>query len=141
MRTGVCRTVLSLLLLTLAVTAPAEIVLTTDKPEYTVGEIVHFTATNNGPEVEQLVSDPHFVAFNEDTNACVVGCVGLPVVTTFLVGQTITMDWDTGAVPDAPGHHSVRVAVFDGPTASYLLTDAVNVEPSSWGSLKALYRN
>lgn len=132
---------LFLLMLTASATALAEIVLTIDKAEYEVGEIVHIAATNTGPEVEQFVSSPFFVIFNADLNECVMGCVGLPVITPFLVGETVSMDWDTGLGPDAPGNHAVGVAVAGGPTVFYLLTDAVNVESSSWGNLKALYRD
>jgi hypothetical protein len=58
---------LVLLLLGTAVTALAEIILTTDKPIYAVGEIVYLTAYNAGPMAEEFLSYPYFVIFNQDT--------------------------------------------------------------------------
>ena len=131
---------LVLLLLGTAGTALAEIILTTDKPIYSVGEIVHLTANNAGPTAEEFVSYPYFVIFNQDTGECVMGCVGLPVVTPFPVGETVSMDWDTGFFPDVPGNYSVFVAAINGPTTNYVLTDVINAEVNNWGTLKALYR-
>jgi hypothetical protein len=121
--------------------ASAEIILTTDKPEYEVGEIVHITAHNAGPMAEDFVSDPHFIIWNQDTDKCVFGCVGLPVVTPFPVGETVSMDWDTGSSPDDPGNYIVRVAVIDGPSVSYVLTVKVDADRNSWSILKVLYRS
>jgi hypothetical protein len=131
---------LTLLIIGMAGTALADITLTTDKPVYFVGEIVHITAHNNGPDVEELVSDPYFVIFNEDTSECVFGCVGLPVVTPLEVGETVFLDWDTGAVPDVPGNYSVFVAANGVASVSYFLNAAVSNETRSWGDLKALFR-
>ncbi len=131
---------LALLLLGTAGTALAEIILTTDKPIYEVGEIVHLTAHNTGPTAEEFVSYPYFFIFNQDTGECVMGCAGLPVVTPFLVGETVSTDWDTGFFPDVPGNYSVGVAVINWPTTSYVLIDLVAAEPNSWGTLKALFR-
>ena len=131
---------LALLACSTAGTALAEIILTTDQPEYSVGEIVHISAYNAGPDVEQFLSAPFFAIVNDDTNDCIFGCIGLPVITPFAVGETVSMDWDTGAIPDVPGHHTVTVAVTDGPTVGYILTDAVPVETHTWGTLKAVYR-
>lgn len=139
-RTLIPALLLALLACCAAGTALAEIILTTDKSEYSVGEIVHISAHNAGPEVEQFLSAPFFAIFNEDTSDCIFGCIGLPVVTPFAVGETVSMEWDTGAMPDVPGHHTVSVPVTDGPTVGYILTDAVPVEPQSWGTLKAVYR-
>ena len=36
-----------------------EIVITTDKSVYTIGEVVHLEATNTGPLPEQFVSAPY----------------------------------------------------------------------------------
>jgi len=131
---------LALLLLGTAGGALAEIILTTDKPIYAVGEIVHITAYNAGPNEEEFISYPYFVIFNQDTGECVTGCVGLPVVTPFPVGETVSTSWDTGFFPDVPGNYSVVVAATNGPSISYILTDAVSVELNNWGSLKAMYR-
>jgi hypothetical protein len=90
--------------------------------------------------VEQFLSAPFFLIFNEDTQECVYGCVGLPVITPFAVGETVTMDYDTGLNPDIPGNYSVGLAVTNGPTTGYVLTDAVAVEAESWSGLKALFR-
>lgn len=139
-RTRIPAFLLALLLLGPVVTAHAEIILTTDKPIYSVGEIVHLTAYNAGPMAEEFLSSPYFLIFNHDTGECVTGCVGLPVVTPFPVGETVSMEWDTGFFPDVPGNYSVGVAATNGPTTSYILTDVVAVEANSWGSLKALYR-
>ena len=131
---------LAYLTLGMAGTALADITLTTDKTVYEVNEIVHITAHNNGPDVEMLVSAPFFAIFNDDLNECVFGCLGLPVVTPFEVGETVSMDWDTGFFPDPPGTYTVWVAINGGPSISYLLNPAVATEASSWGELKALYR-
>ena len=120
--------------------AIAEIILTTDKPEYEVGEIVHIKAHNAGPMAETFVSDPYFSIWNQDTDKCVFGCVGLPVITPFPAGETVSMDWDTGSSPDDPGNYIVRVAVIDGPSVSYVLTVKVDADRNSWSSLKVLYR-
>lgn len=66
--------------------------------------------------------------------------MGLPVMTPFPVGETVSMEWDSGSIPDIPGNYSVGVAVPNGPTTSYVLTDVVTVEVNSWGTMKALYR-
>jgi hypothetical protein len=132
--------VLLLTLLTLGGAALADITLNTDKPEYLVGEIVHITAHNNGPNVELFLSAPYFLIYNDDLNECVFGCAGLPVVTPFEVGETVTMEWDTGFFPDIPGNYSVSVAVTGGTTVSYLLNAPVSSEGRSWGGVKALFR-
>jgi hypothetical protein len=139
-RTRISTLLLVLLLLGATSTAFAEITLTTDKPIYTLGEIVHITTHNAGPTAEEFLSYPYFSIFNEDTNECIMGCAGLPVITPFAVGETVSTDWDTGFFPDVPGNYCVGVAVANGPTTSYVLTDGVSAEPNSWGTLKALYR-
>jgi len=139
-RTRIFPVLLALLLLGTTGTALAEIILTTDKPTYSVGEIVHITAYNAGPAEEQFLSYPYFVIFNQDSGECIIGCVGLPVITPFPVGETVSADWDTGFFPDVPGNYIVGVVVTNGPTISYVLTDAVAVEQNRWGSLKALFR-
>jgi hypothetical protein len=120
--------------------AIAEVIVTTDKPVYEVGEIVLITARNAGPEDESLVSSPAFAIWNLDTEKCVHGCVGLPVVTPFPVGATISMEWDTGLEPDAPGNYLVRVALTDGPSLTYVLASGVSNDLSSWATLKSRYR-
>ena len=106
-----------------------------------VGDMVHITAYNAGPEDEQFNSYPFFQIYNADTFDCLFGCLGLPVMTDFPVGETVTMDRDTGDNSDPPGLNSVSMAVlFGGPTVSYLLTDAVQTVPESWGAVKVLYR-
>lgn len=130
----------ALLILSIACTAFADITLTTDKSTYEVGEIVYITATNNGPLMEEFVSFPFFQIWNLDIPECIYGCVGLPVITPFGVGETVTMDHDTGAMPDTPGNYGVGIAVLGGPTTEYILTGGVASEASSWGNVKALYR-
>jgi hypothetical protein len=120
--------------------ASAEIILTTDKPEYEVGETVHLTALNAGPMAAEFVSAPYFSIWNQDSDKCVFGCLGLPVVTPFPVGETVSMDWDTGLSPDVPGNYIVGVAVTDGPSVSYVLTVRVDADRNSWSLLKRLYR-
>lgn len=126
--------------LTLGPTALADITLTLDQAEYYVGDIVHATAHNNGPNVEMFVSAPFFLIYNDDLNECVFGCVGLPVITPFEVGETVTMDWDTGFFPDIPGNYSVSLAVTGGTSVSYVLNAPVAMEAHSWGAVKALFR-
>ena len=139
-RTRIPALILALVIFGAAGTTLADITLTTDKSFYDIGEIVHITAHNNGPLEEMFLSYPYFLIFNDDTNECVYGCVGLPVVTTFAVGETVTMDYDTGVVPDIAGNYSIGLAVTNGPTISYVLNGPVATEAQSWGALKALYR-
>jgi hypothetical protein len=131
---------LSALLLAHPGSAIAEVSVTTDKPVYEVGEIVRITAHNAGPGDEQLVSEPFFVIWNLDVEACVYGCLGLPVVTPFPAGQTISLEWDTGLHSDPPGNYAVSVATLDGPSTTYLLTGEVPNDQSSWTTLKARHR-
>lgn len=142
MKTGkvVVSLLITLALLASAFPAFADITLTTDQSTYEVGEIVHITAHNNGPLVEQFISYPFFQIYNEDTLECVFGCVGLPVITPFGVGETVTMDYDTGAAPDIPGNYLVGIAIINGPTTDYVLTGDVAAEAASWGNVKVLYR-
>jgi hypothetical protein len=130
------------ILLSLSAMTPtlAEITITTDKPSYELGEIVHITAHNAGPTEEQFVSDPFFHIANVDVNECVFGCVGLPVVTPFPVGETVSLDWDTGTMTLLPGNYSAGVVATNGASINFILTEVVATEASSWGALKALYR-
>ena len=139
-RETVITTVIALLVLAVAGNAVGAIILTTDKESYTVGEIVHLEATNVGPLPTQFVSYPRFLIFNTDTDECVYGCLGLPVVEPFPVGVTVSLDWDTGMIPDPPGNYRVGLSAPEAPSVFYVLTDVVDVEPHSWGALKALYR-
>jgi hypothetical protein len=132
---------IALLLVGTAGTATAEIILTIDKPAYTVGEVVHVTAYNAGPTVEQFVSEPPFVVWNQDTGERVIGCLGLPVLTPFPVGETVSRIGTQGSSPNVPGNYAISVVSPNGTTASYVLTDeVVESEQNSWSSLKALYR-
>lgn len=120
--------------------AIAEVTITTDKSSYEVGEIVLIEAHNHGPEDEWIVSTPWFTIWNADEETCVYGCLGLPEVTEFPAGETVSMDWDTGSSPDAPGNYSVRINVLDGPAANYGLTVGVSREQHGWTALKSRYR-
>jgi hypothetical protein len=131
---------LALLWLGTAGASLADITLTIDQPIYDIGDIVHVTAHNNGPNEEQFLSDPFFIIYNDDTDECVFGCVGLPVVTPFPVGETVTMDYDTGFVPDIPGNYTIGIVVNNGPTINYVLNGPVAAEAKNWGAIKALYR-
>jgi hypothetical protein len=139
-RTRIPALLLALLWLTTAGASLADITLTTDQPIYDIGDIVHITAHNNGPNEEQFLSFPYFIIYNDDTEECVFGCVGLPVVTPFAVGETVTMDYDTGIVPDIAGNYTVGIVVTNGTTVSYVLNGPVAAEAKSWSDLKALYR-
>ena len=130
----------ALLMLFQASSAIAEVTVTTDKPTYEVGEVVHITAHNAGPEDEDLVSEPPFTIWNQDAEQCVFGCLGLPVVTRFPAGQTISMDWDTGLHAYAPGNYLVQVVVNGVAPAGFVLTVGVPEEQDSWTTLKARYR-
>jgi hypothetical protein len=121
--------------------AIAEVTITTDKTSYEVGEMVHIEAHNHGPDAEWIVSTPWFTIWNADEETCVYGCLGLPDVTEFPAGETVSMDWDTGLYPpDQPGNHAVRINVLDGPAASFVLTGGVANEEQGWTALKAQYR-
>ena len=131
---------LALLALLSPSSAIAEVVIATDKTDYVVGEIIHITARNEGPEDEQLVSYPYFTIWNTDTDQCVYGCLGLPVVDPFLAGQTISVERDTGQQPDPSGTYVVSVATLDGPSTTYVLTAGVRGDRSSWTTLKTRFR-
>jgi len=139
-RTRIPALLLALLWLCTPGTTLADITLTTDHSNYDIGDIVHITAHNNGPNEEQFLSFPYFIIYNDDTDECVFGCVGLPVVTPFAVGETVTMDYDTGIVPDIAGNYTVGIVVTNGTTVSYVLNGPVAAEAKSWSDLKALYR-
>ena len=120
--------------------ARAEITLTTDKDTYIVGEIVHVEARNTGPDDQLLVSTPWMIIWNEDTMECVTGCVGLPDITPFPAGATISAQWDTGFFPDAPGNYVVDIATDGAPSARYVLTAEVPTKEEGWSALKARFR-
>ena len=134
------RVLLAALPLLQASGAFAEVIISTDKPAYEVGEIVRITAQNLGPEDEELVSFPYFVIGNQDSGQCIYGCLGLPVVDPFPAGATIQRDWDTGERPDEPGTYVVQVATLEGPSTTYVLNAAVPQQKDSWTALKARYR-
>ena len=137
------RTALLLSLLVLAASsALAEVVITTDKPAYLMGEIVQITVQNTGPLGTDFVSAPFVSIYNVDTNECLLGCVGLPVVTPFPAGATETYAWDTGWNPDPVGTYRVFANIL-GVTdfAQYTLTGEVDIQAVSWGAIKALYRD
>ncbi len=137
------RTLFLLVALLLAATvAVAAVTVVTDKDSYIVGETVQITIHNSGPEDVEFNSAPFIVIYDLDTNECLYGCVGLPVMTPFPAGSTVTEAWDTGVGPDLPGNYRVSVNSLDASAATdYFLTGGVSVETSSWGAVKALYRD
>jgi hypothetical protein len=116
----------------------ADVTLTTDKPVYQLGDLVVITAHNNGPEDLEFLSNPVFQIWNSDLEQCLFGCGGLPVVEPFPAGATVGMSWDTSG--DPVGNYGVGLALFDGPSVTYILENVVADEPQSWGAIKALYR-
>ncbi len=125
----------------LTTVASAEVTVTTDKDSYLSGETVQITVQNLGPSDVEFNSAPYVQIYNTDTLECMYGCVGLPVMTPFPAGTTVYENWDTGYLPDTPGHYAVVVNIL-GPTisTSYTLTSEVGLEPISWGTVKALYK-
>ncbi len=142
MRNPIRAPFLVIALLLTATVAVAAVTVVTDKDSYIVGETVHITIHNSGPEDVEFNSAPFIVIYNLDTNECPYGCTGLPVMTPFPAGSTVTDTWDTGVIPDVPGNYRVSVNTLDASaTTDYFLTDGVSVETSSWGTVKALYRD
>lgn len=136
------RTVFPLIALLLATWATVAVTVVTDEDDYNVGETVRITIHNIGPEDVEFNSAPFIMITNLDTNDCVYGCTGLPVMTPFPAGTTVTESWDTGLHPDVPGIYRVRVNILDTSiTADYVLDEGVGVANRSWGAVKALYRD
>jgi hypothetical protein len=124
-----------------ATLAAAAVSVSTDKDSYVVGEVVQVTVHNSGPEDLEFVSIPLIAIANTGTQECIYGCAGLPVVTPFPAGDTVTESWDTGAGPDEIGTYVVTPHILgDDSSAQYILSAGVPETDSSWGAIKALYR-
>ena len=142
MRNPIRTLFLLIALLLTATIAVAAVTVVTDEDSYNVGETVNITIHNSGPEDVEFNSAPYIVITNLDTNDCLYGCTGLPVITPFPAGSTVTDTWDTGVNPDVPGIYRVGVNILGASiTTDYVLTEGVSVEASSWGAVKALYRD
>ncbi len=142
MQTGIRTLVLLSFLILGATCALAEVTITTDKTDYLTGEIVQITIQNLGPLGAEFNSAPFISIYNVDTAECIIGCVGLPVVTPFPAGTTVLQSHDTGEFSDPNGTYRVFVNMIGPPVfAQYTVTGEVGVEARSWGTIKAAYRD
>jgi len=135
----------SLALCLAAATAGAQVTVATDSPQYAQGDTVRITIHNAGPSHVYFSSFPAYTLYNQDTQQCYYGCLGLPEFWQFAIGSTLTYQRDTGAHPDAPGRYSVTLTCDTINPDSILachydLTPALAAEGAAWGAVKALYR-
>ncbi len=130
-----------------ATTAVAQLTVTTDDGVYTTFDVVTITVHNAGPSQALFASSPPCVIYRLDTQECVYGCFGLPVLWEMGVGETIAVEYDPyeDAVPDPLGWYRVELTGVSSDPGSILQCDyrLVEVVPNgddSWGGVKALYR-
>ncbi len=142
-----CRPLAVLAVLIAALPAAAQnITVETDQAVYQVGDLVQITITNHGPADADFMSAPYAAIVHLETGDCVLGCVGLPVMTPFPTGAVEVMGHDTGFLPDRPGIYSVTALVAGIPPAGgrtsteYTLEESTANTGSTWGQLKTLYR-
>lgn len=131
-------TVLIALSLLTGVSATAGV--TTDKPEYIVGEIVHITYTNSGGQPQTIGPDYAFRIVHVASGLEVMYDT-FWVGTLLLPGESISSPHDTGLLPDPTGEYviwcKVGSWVYFG---SYLLDDGIANENATLGDLKRLFR-
>jgi hypothetical protein len=143
-RTPVIWTVAALAVLAVQ-PAAAQLTVATDAPAYDMGDTVVVTTHNAGPGDAEFVSYPPCVIWHIDTDTCVYGCTGLPVVWPLHEGETETVLHDTGQFADPPGMYRVRLVGGSSVPGSILETDyelrqEVDADAAAWGRVKALYR-
>lgn len=147
MNKGTTCIALATVCLVVALPASAQLTVTTDRPEYLPGEIVLITIHNAGPSVAQFVSEPPLTVVQVATGECCFGCVGLPVVFDLAPGATILRTYDTASCGSGglTGEYRLTLAGASGDpgsilTASFLVREAVEVEPAGWGTVKGRFR-
>lgn len=135
-----------LLLLAALPTAAQNVTVETDQDVYHVGDLVEITVSNLGPADAQFLSAPYIAIIHLETDDCIYGCVGLPVITPFPAGAVHVESWDTGQFPDRPGTYRVSAAVAmaglgrDVTSAVYTLVDPTPNAALTWSGVKTLYR-
>lgn len=140
--------VVSILLATAALPAAAQnITIETDQSVYHVGDLVEITVSNLGPADAQFMSAPYIAIVHLETEDCIYGCVGLPVITPFPAGEIHVETWNTGLFPDQPGTYEVGAIVAiqepgrsERTSAVYTLVDPTPAAERTWGEVKSLYR-
>ena len=141
--------VLMAVILVFATPAAAQILtVETDLAVYVVGAVVQITIHNPTEEPATLVSWPFTFITHEETNACVWGCVGLPVVTEVMPGETLVEHHHTSFLPDPPGTYRVTIAeagtglppLPPSNWTEYELLEPISSEKMAWGGVKSLYR-
>jgi hypothetical protein len=121
--------------------AAAQMTVTTDQQTYEVGDIVEITIHNAGPDPVEFYSYPAHSILHVETESCISGCVGLPVIWSFEVGETMVDVRDTGLEPDLPGHYRIALHCPGSIETTYdLLPAPIPTESVSWSRVKALYR-
>lgn len=147
MNTGTACLALLSIGLSLALPASAQLTVSTDRPEYQPGEIVRITIHNGGPSVAHFVSEPPLTVVHVATDDCCYGCVGLPVLFDLAPGATISSMYDTASCGSGNlvGEYLVTLAGASGDpgsvlTATFLVLDAIQVEPVGWGAVKGRFR-
>ena len=132
------------LLLCLVLLIPATACLSsgvsTDKDAYTVGETVYITFTNTLDTWVKLGPD---YAFWIQSGATTVLYDTASMAVFIPAHGTLTIEHDTGALPDPVGDYSVithHLGSFWLYYTSWTLTDGVPNEHASWSQVKQLYR-
>jgi hypothetical protein len=141
MKTTLACTLGSVVLLLPFAASRAEVSLSTDKNHYEVGEVVHISIHNSGPENLYFSSYPFVVAATTNPPQCVYGCVGLPVVTDFPADTTAEDSWDTGIGEVPPGEYRIAPSItgVDVSTTIHLHEKLGSGDPT-WSMVKGQYR-
>jgi len=136
----------SSLLLSFAAAQAGVLTVETGQAVYATGDPIQITITNPTTEPVELSSDPCYSIVHDATQTCVVGCLGLPVITTILPGESLVYEHGSYLLPDPVGFYTVTVHELDGgapadplPTTQYFLEDVIESESTTWGAVKALY--
>ncbi len=123
-----------------------QLVVDTGGDHHAIGEFFQITITNPTTEVISLESSPWFGIIHDDTQICVYGCMGLPVIESIGPGEVHVFTHYTLDYPDPIGMYTVVVFEMgtggEGnpmPSTHYLLDDPIANESLTWGAVKSLY--
>jgi len=128
--------------------AAQDLTVVTDAAVYNLGATVEITIHNPTDHNVDITSSPYFGIVHVETQNCMYGCLGLPVMSTLSAGETVVFQYDTSWNPDPVGYF--QVVVFEStigsipppppPTVEYRLIDPTGNEDKNWCSVKTLYR-
>ncbi|MBC8423262.1 hypothetical protein H8E07_03990 [bacterium] len=128
--------------------AAQDLTVVTGATSYNLGETVEITIHNPTDHTVEINSYPYLGIVHEETQSCVYGCVGLPVMESISAGETVVIQYDTSTNTDPAGSYQIVVYEFQAgtfpppplPTTEYTLIDPTGNEDKQWSSLKTLYR-